>query len=1361
MHKKVRSLVLASLITVSSTGQVLAFSNKEVSTDTSSKQINKVVAKDNENDNKLIDEENTKIVNVEGTSYTVVDLKQGNLSNTEFKLNDQKITPTPVTDDGSIVKFQVNPNEIAKVDVIQGDVTDSIILNSNGKKFTKVINDEAPDKVLVSGPLDIFEYHQTNYDKNGNVRTLPSKTTFNVVNEGQPEIDKTIPALTSKRTKLGEDIVINVDTDFTEYKNWQKNIYSVEKVYEGTNTSAKLQYSIENGKVIIDGNSSAIEGRNAIHKIKIKSKGFNDAYVNIETVKEAGKLQLSGDFNFWANNDLLFELVDFNYGATNPIYKVLLDGKVLHGDCVDYHVVSNLVRLENKALSKLTKGKHNITVKAHGYEDYTRNFYLEEAPKGSSNPTLGTKEAKSENSSTVASKVTNKLAAKSKPTFDVLSSASGGGGGGSTSEGGATGYIRANLVYDFDLLANAFILRNIGMSTKYSTSVLSYWNAMTKDAILTKGSQKVVDYQNYKNALNEAYESDYFTFKDYYNKLAESDYVNKPYSVKHILEDGLLGDVKSYSEENLKVAPNLKVSKSDGNIILSYENNEEYTKNIENIRVGMTILNKSSYDILDGKITIKDTSKFAKGSNEISVLANGYKTNKTSVDLSQGVETLAPKKDSDNNITIELKNDYKNAIKGLTINGKSLFDNTQLGGNNGDYYFIDNTLVLKNKLFKGKEDKQQTLAIKANGYEDSITIFTPSELKTVDAKKMEIPSFVKLNNKNSYKPNERVIIDVEQAMNSNYKKAITSVLVDNKEVDYKTCSDEFYSIELSGENFRKAKSYNIVIKANNYKDYEVKLEVKGDNTSVPNTEVEKPDTEEGKPNIEVEKDLWGGYAFTAKDAEYISNITNVLVNDKELEEASSSFASEGFYKNGNKITILSTLDGGSKVVFKSNGYEDYTYNTPLLSVEKINVSKDSDGYYKFANSQYNWTDNVQVYLNGELLKKDEGYKSSYGVVTILQNLKEGDKLSIKSKGYEEYNYSVESFNNKVKAEYNSYSHRYSFNSADDNWKNKITSVKINGNEIEKSTDLSPTKGYKLNYSGGIDIYESLENGDKLEIKADGYKDYIYENTKITAKDVEIKVDDKFNAMNGISAIDSTGSDITDKIQVVENTVDTTKSGEYKVVYNVKGALGGSVSKTIKVTVKNNEKPVIKVSTPTAKVDVASYNSNKITWNKVSKASGYQVYRSTSKDGKYASIKTIKSGNTVNYTDAKLTTGKTYYYKVRAYKTVNGSKTYSSYSKIVSAKPKLITPSATLSSKNKKVYVKWNKVSGASGYQVYRATSKNGKYSLAKAVNSSTTSYTNTSVSKNKGYYYKVRAYKKVDGKKVYSSYSSIKYIKVR
>lgn len=1354
MHKKVRSLVLASLITVSSTGQVLAFSNKEVSTDTSSKQINKVVVKDNENDNKLIDEENTKIVNVEGTSYTVVDLKQGNLSNTEFKLNDQKITPTPVTDDGSIVKFEVNPTEIAKVDVIQGDVTDSIILNSKGKKFTKVINNEAPDKILVSGPLDIFEYHQTNYDKNGNVRTLPSKTTFNVVNEGQPEIDKTIPALTSKRTKLGEDIVINVDTDFTEYKNWQKNIYSVEKVYEGTNTSAKLQYSIENGKVIIDGNSSAIEGRNAIHKIKIKSKGFNDAYVNIETIKKAGKLQLSGDFNFWANNDLLFELVGFNYGATNPIYKVLLDGKVLHGDCVDYHVVSNLVRLENKALSKLTKGKHTITVKAHGYEDYTRNFYLEEAPKGSSNPTLGTKEAKSENSSTVASKVTNKLAAKSKPTFDVLSSASGGGGGGSTSEGGATGYIRANLVYDFDLLANAFILRNIGMSTKYSTSVLSYWNAMTKDAILTKGSQKVVDYQNYKNALNEAYESDYFTFKDYYNKLAESDYVNKPYSVKHILEDGLLGDVKSYSEENLKVAPNLKVIKSDGNIILSYENNEEYTKNIENIRVGMTILNKSSYDILDGKITIKDTSKFAKGSNEISVLANGYKTNKTSVDLSQGVETLAPKKDADNNITIELKNDYKNAIKGLTINGKSLFNNTQLGGDNGDYSFIDNTLVLKNKLFKGKEDKQQTLAIKANGYEDSITIFTPSELKTVDAKKMEIPSFLKLNNKNSYKPNERVIIDVEQAMNSNYKKAITSVLVDNKEVDYKTCLDEFYSIELSGENFRKAKSYNIVIKANNYKDYEVKLEVKGDNTSVPDTEVEKP-------NIEVEKDLWGDYAFTAKDAEYISNITNVLVNDKELEEASSSFASEGFYKNGNKITILSTLDGGSKVVFKSNGYEDYTYNTPLLSVEKINVSKDSDGYYKFANSQYNWTDNVQVYLNGKLLKKDEGYKSSYGVVTILQNLKEGDKLSIKSKGYEEYNYSVESFGNKVKAEYNSYSHRYSFNSADDNWKNKITSVKINGNEIEKSTDLSPTKGYKLNYSGGIDICESLENGDKLEIKADGYKDYIYENTKITAKDVEIKVDDKFNAMNGISAIDSTGSDITDKIKVVENTVDTTKSGEYKVVYNVKGALGGSVSKTIKVTVKNNEKPVIKVSTPTAKVDVASYNSNKITWNKVSKASGYQVYRSTSKDGKYAPIKTIKSGNTVNYTDAKLTTGKTYYYKVRAYKTVNGSKTYSNYSKIVSAKPKLITPSATLSSKNKKVYVKWNKVSGASGYQVYRATSKNGKYSLAKAVNSSTTSYTNTGVSKNKGYYYKVRAYKKVDGKKVYSSYSSIKYIKVR
>ena len=69
---------------------------------------------------------------------------------------------------------------------------------------------------------------------------------------------------------------------------------------------------------------------------------------------------------------------------------------------------------------------------------------------------------------------------------------------------------------------------------------------------------------------------------------------------------------------------------------------------------------------------------------------------------------------------------------------------------------------------------------------------------------------------------------------------------------------------------------------------------------------------------------------------------------------------------------------------------------------------------------------------------------------------------------------------------------------------------------------------------------------------------------------------------------------------------------------------------------------------------------------------------------------------------------------------------------------------------------------ADGYQVYRATKKNGKYKLVKVVKGNKkVSYTNTKLKKNKKYYYKVRAYRTVKGKKVYGAFSSKKSILIK
>ncbi len=172
---------------------------------------------------------------------------------------------------------------------------------------------------------------------------------------------------------------------------------------------------------------------------------------------------------------------------------------------------------------------------------------------------------------------------------------------------------------------------------------------------------------------------------------------------------------------------------------------------------------------------------------------------------------------------------------------------------------------------------------------------------------------------------------------------------------------------------------------------------------------------------------------------------------------------------------------------------------------------------------------------------------------------------------------------------------------------------------------------------------------------------------------------------------------------------------------------------------------------TITVNPISYNKVKVSWSAAPNAYGYKVYRSTSKNGTYTDIATTR---TLNFTDTNLATGKTYYYKVRAYNYVDSTKVYGNYSNILSAKPVLATPSAYIYyNKNSKIQLSWKAISGASGYEIYRATSKNGTYVYR--TSNKNNIYTNTGIIKGKIYYYKVRAYRYVGNTKVYSDYSYI------
>ena len=80
----------------------------------------------------------------------------------------------------------------------------------------------------------------------------------------------------------------------------------------------------------------------------------------------------------------------------------------------------------------------------------------------------------------------------------------------------------------------------------------------------------------------------------------------------------------------------------------------------------------------------------------------------------------------------------------------------------------------------------------------------------------------------------------------------------------------------------------------------------------------------------------------------------------------------------------------------------------------------------------------------------------------------------------------------------------------------------------------------------------------------------------------------------------------------------------------------------------------------------------------------------------------------------------------------------------------------------KAVLKWKKASGATGYQIYMKTGKNGKYKLLKTVKKkNTTRYTTKKLKKNTKYYFKVRSYKTISGTTAYGKYSKVKSITIK
>ena len=200
-----------------------------------------------------------------------------------------------------------------------------------------------------------------------------------------------------------------------------------------------------------------------------------------------------------------------------------------------------------------------------------------------------------------------------------------------------------------------------------------------------------------------------------------------------------------------------------------------------------------------------------------------------------------------------------------------------------------------------------------------------------------------------------------------------------------------------------------------------------------------------------------------------------------------------------------------------------------------------------------------------------------------------------------------------------------------------------------------------------------------------------------------------------------------------------KEGNTTISINLK-----NVEFTSKVVV-GNEKP----SAPSVTLKKGSNNSLVVSYKEVESVSEYLIYRSTKEKSGYKKIATTKE---LSYTDKKLTYGTTYYYKVKTKNDIG----LSSYSKVVKAKviPDKVTGLDTSSVKTNSIKLSWNKVS-VTGYVLQRSLDEK-KWTTIKTITSSKTlSFNNTGLKANTKYSYRIRAYKTVNGKKIYGKYSDI------
>jgi len=243
----------------------------------------------------------------------------------------------------------------------------------------------------------------------------------------------------------------------------------------------------------------------------------------------------------------------------------------------------------------------------------------------------------------------------------------------------------------------------------------------------------------------------------------------------------------------------------------------------------------------------------------------------------------------------------------------------------------------------------------------------------------------------------------------------------------------------------------------------------------------------------------------------------------------------------------------------------------------------------------------------------------------------------------------------------------------------------------------------------------------------------------------------------ITVKDSEGKTLvkgTDYVFVIYNAngkkVTSTKAvGKYTVKITYRGAYIGNAQSVISYTIVPKAVTNLKASL----VPNKGYNDVKLTWTKSTGATGYYVYYKKSTAASYSTkYRKAVTGNSV--TIKNLSGGVKYNFKVVAYYG-NDKVTSGKYTTVSKTTLKKVT-GVKVSRSGKKVKVSWTNINGETGYQISCSTKKTGTANIVTCTGANLKNK-NITLKKADKRYYKVRAYKVENGKRVYGPWSAVVY----